>query len=109
MQSIWYPTPVLLHTPSLPVLQEMPAAVVTLLYGALAPVYIAEAVTACRETGNSIPLIVDMLAQVHNTPAYPFVSFPFLVLTFSAGFPSTFGLFGEVVVDFSLLGCCSFF
>ena len=54
----------------LPVLQEMPAAVVTLLYGALAPVYIAEAVTACRETGNSIPLIVDMLAQVHNTPAY---------------------------------------
>jgi len=48
----------------LPALQEMPAAVVTLLYGGLAPVYIAEAVTACRETGNSIPLIVDMLAQV---------------------------------------------
>ena len=36
----------------------------TLLYGSLGPVYIAEAVSACRETGQSIPLIVDMLAQV---------------------------------------------
>ena len=45
-------------------LQEMPAPVATLLYGSLGPVYIAEAVSACRETGQSIPLIVDMLAQV---------------------------------------------
>ena len=42
----------------------MPPPVVSLLYGELAPVYIAEAVAACRETGSSIPLIVDMLAQV---------------------------------------------
>ena len=45
-------------------LQEMPTPVATLLYGSLGPVYIAEAVSACRETGQSIPLIVDMLAQV---------------------------------------------
>ena len=44
--------------------QEMPTPVATLLYGSLGPVYIAEAVSACRETGQSIPLIVDMLAQV---------------------------------------------
>lgn len=68
----------------LPALQEMPAAVVTLLYGGLAPVYIAEAVTACRETGNSIPLIVDMLAQVHTTPTSLFVSFvPLRIPAFS--------------------------
>ena len=42
----------------------MPTPVATLLYGSLGPVYIAEAVSACRETGQSIPLIVDMLAQV---------------------------------------------
>jgi len=43
---------------------EMPGQVVTLLYGSLAPAYIAEAVSACREVASSIQLITDMLAQV---------------------------------------------
>lgn len=48
----------------LPKPQPMPQSVASLLYGPLASVYIAEAVSACRETGQSISLIVDMLAQV---------------------------------------------
>ena len=50
----------------------------TLLYGSLGPVYIAEAVSACRETGQSIPLIVDMLAQVKK-PFRIFCSFELLL------------------------------
>ena len=59
----------------------MPTPVATLLYGSLGPVYIAEAVSACRETGQSIPLIVDMLAQVKRHFGY-FVLLNFFVHNF---------------------------
>ena len=63
----------------MPSLQEMPIPVATLLYGSLGPVYIAEAVSACRETGQSIPLIVDMLAQVKKAFFFIFCSFGLLI------------------------------
>jgi len=55
---------------------EMPGQVVTLLYGSLAPSYVAEAVSACREVTTSINLITDMLAQV----SFCCKNFTFLVL-----------------------------
>ena len=47
-------------------LSEMPAPVSSVLYGRLAPLYIREAVSACREVTVSIEPIVDALVQVRH-------------------------------------------
>ncbi len=41
----------------------MPATVSRLLYGPVAPVFVREAVCACREVSGSVDLIVEMLVK----------------------------------------------
>ena len=46
---------------------EMPVSVSRLLYGPLAPVFIAETISACREINtSSLTLIIDMLVKVRG-------------------------------------------
>ena len=46
---------------------EMPDCVSRLLYGPLAPVFIAETISACREiNSSSLSLIIDMLVKVSS-------------------------------------------
>ena len=47
---------------------EMPVSVSRLLYGPLAPVFIAETISACREINtSSLTLIIDMLVKVRSS------------------------------------------
>ena len=46
----------------------MPVSVSRLLYGPLAPVFIAETISACREINtSSLTLIIDMLVKVRSS------------------------------------------
>lgn len=42
----------------------MPVTVCRILYGPVAPVFVKEAVSACREVTSSVDIIIDMLVQI---------------------------------------------